>query len=163
MAGKKTTIGASGEAVRANVVRLREAQNLSYAEMTRQLTEIGRPIPELGLRNIERGQRKVDVDELVALAHVLGVAPVTLLMPNTKDGDELLDIAGFEAITARQLWNWLRDGSRPVGAGDPINLDDVLRSTPRWAMQGGSLEESEELHKLRTLISRIQIVNNGND
>ncbi|ATW62889.1 HTH DNA binding protein [Corynebacterium phage phi673] len=80
----KTPLGTAGEAVRGNVITLRKGQNLTYAEMTRRLSEIGQPIPELGLRNIERGQRKVDVDELVALSAVLGSSPAALLNPHIK-------------------------------------------------------------------------------
>lgn len=80
----KIPLGTTGEAVRDNVTTLRKGQNLTYAEMTRRLAEIGQPIPELGLRNIERGKRKVDVDELVALSAVLGASPGALLNPHIK-------------------------------------------------------------------------------
>src|SRR5206468_1120492 len=39
------------------------------------------PIPVLGLRRIERGERRVDLDELVALAKALGVPPLWLVLP----------------------------------------------------------------------------------
>jgi hypothetical protein len=60
---------------------LRETQNLGYTKLASILEEMGRPIPELGLRRIESGDRRVDVDDLMALAMALGVSPVTLLMP----------------------------------------------------------------------------------
>jgi transcriptional regulator with XRE-family HTH domain len=77
--------------VRANLQRLREAQNLGFTKLARILDEeIGRPIPELGLRRIESGDRRVDVDDLMALAAALDVSPATLLMPDDcrRMGDE---------------------------------------------------------------------------
>ena len=47
---------------------LRERTNLGYAQLSRKLKEAGRAIPELGLRRIEDGDRRVDVDDLAALA-----------------------------------------------------------------------------------------------
>jgi len=52
---------------------------MSYAELSRRLTEQGRPIAALGLRRIEAGERRVDADDLVALASVLEVDPGKML------------------------------------------------------------------------------------
>lgn len=62
-----------------NIRRLREYRGLTYAEVARRLTATGQPIAVLGLRRIERGDRRVDVDDLFALAAVLGVEPSRLL------------------------------------------------------------------------------------
>lgn len=59
--------------------RLREDQRLTFVELADRLSKIGRPIPVLGLRRIERGERRVDVDDLFSLAEVLGVEPIALL------------------------------------------------------------------------------------
>ena len=53
--------------------RVRTAQRLGYAELARNLAKVGRPIPELGLRRIERGERRVDFDDLLALSYVLKI------------------------------------------------------------------------------------------
>ncbi|MFD5869150.1 XRE family transcriptional regulator [Corynebacterium sp. NPDC060344] len=160
MAGKKATIGPTGQTVSANVERLREEQRLTYAEMTRQLTNLGQPIPELGLRNIEKGQRKVDVDELVALARILRVAPVTLLIPVSKTGDLTIKATGFDDVTARQFWHWLRDGGMP---GERINLDDLLRARPDWVLEEGTPEADEELGQMLDFIQRMAARNRGDD
>lgn len=52
-----------------------------YAELSRKLAEMGREIPPLGLRRIETGERRVDVDDLVALALALDLSPLALLLP----------------------------------------------------------------------------------
>lgn len=62
-----------------NVRCVREGQQLTYAELSKLMTVAGRPIPVLGLRRIERGERRVDVDDLMALATVFNVDPMLLL------------------------------------------------------------------------------------
>lgn len=66
-------IGEAGQRVARNVKRLRRQQHLSAAAVSTKLGEIGRPIPELGVRRIESCKRRVDIDEIVALATVLQV------------------------------------------------------------------------------------------
>lgn len=160
MTGKKTTIGPTGQAVSANVKRHRGQQRLTYAEMSRQLTEMGRPIPELGLRNIERGQRKVDADELVALARILRVAPVSLLMPAAESGRDHVETTAFDDVTARQFWHWLRDGGLP---NEQINLDDLLRSRPAWTIEEDSPESEETTRQALDFIRRMAASNRGDD
>lgn len=53
------------------VAERREAERLTYVDLSKLLAEHGRPIAVLGLRRIERGERRVDADDLVALARVL--------------------------------------------------------------------------------------------
>jgi hypothetical protein len=69
-----------GEVLAANIRRVRTAQRFGFAELSRNLTDIGRPIPELGLRRIESLERRVDIDELLALAYVFEVCPVDLMV-----------------------------------------------------------------------------------
>lgn len=66
-------IGEAGQRIARNVKRLREQQRLTRAEMSSKLTEIGRPIPVLSISRIEKCERRVDIDDLVALAEVLRV------------------------------------------------------------------------------------------
>lgn len=52
---------------------------MSWRKLSAVLEASGRPIPPLGLSRMTAGERRVDVDELVALAAVLGVTPTVLL------------------------------------------------------------------------------------
>ncbi|MGO9100438.1 MAG: helix-turn-helix domain-containing protein [Mycobacterium sp.] len=76
---KKIDPGPVGMIVARNVRRLRG--DTSYAELSRRLDELGRPIPPLGLRHLEAGARRIDVDDLVMLALALDVPPMTLVLP----------------------------------------------------------------------------------
>jgi transcriptional regulator with XRE-family HTH domain len=110
MAEKRNPLGPTGETVRANLKRLRGRENLGYAQLSRRLDEVGRLIPDLGLRRIESGDRRVDVDDLMALAAALDVSPATLLMPDTtaEGWETTVETTGQpEGITAQHLWLWL--------------------------------------------------------
>jgi transcriptional regulator with XRE-family HTH domain len=117
MVQKRIPLGPTGETVRARVSQLREEQNLSYTELARRCEDVGRSIPVLGLRRIEAGARRVDVDDVMALAAALDVPPATLLMPDTtgKEWDTtVVETTGQpDGVTLEQLWAWLR-GARPT-------------------------------------------------
>jgi len=48
---------------------------------------VGRPLGHSAVDQIEKGTRRVDVDDLMALAAALGVSPITLLMPGMSRAD----------------------------------------------------------------------------
>lgn len=55
---------------------------MSTRAVAAAMTEIGRPVAATAITKIEAGDRRVDVDDLVALAIALDVSPVTLLLPD---------------------------------------------------------------------------------
>ncbi|WP_147233315.1 MULTISPECIES: hypothetical protein [Brevibacterium] len=72
-------------------------------------TKAGRTINASGLQKIEAGVRRVDVDDLMALALCLGVTPNTLLLPYSYSDETSYAITGgADAWTGRQLWEWAR-------------------------------------------------------
>jgi transcriptional regulator with XRE-family HTH domain len=62
-----------------NIHLLRKAQGLTQVEMSARLVDLGRPIPANSLSRIEIGQRRVDLDDLGAIAQALGTEPHELL------------------------------------------------------------------------------------
>lgn len=77
----KNPLGPAGHNVRRNVRRLREQRRWPYTELSERLAQEGRAIPVLGLSRLERGERRVDADDLVALAAVFGLEPGKILEP----------------------------------------------------------------------------------
>lgn len=75
----RNPLGHAGRRVRDNVKTLRLERGLTHQQMADLLADRGRPIPVLGLSRIENGARRVDVDDLMALAAVLGTTPADLL------------------------------------------------------------------------------------
>ena len=60
----------------AQIRRQREREQLSLQDLSDRLeSAVGRPILPSGISKIEQGDRRVDVDDLVALADALGTAP----------------------------------------------------------------------------------------
>ena len=74
-------VGPLGRNLIVNLERLRHARGLSYRKLAAAMNETARPIPAIGFSRIMAAERRVDVDELVALAAVLQVAPDLLLLP----------------------------------------------------------------------------------
>jgi hypothetical protein len=98
MALDNTRTGPAGQVLAGNIRRIREAQRIGYMELSRLLADVGRPIPELGLRRIEKGERRVDFDDLLALAYVLKVCPVDLMVSN-----EAADNDPYQVIPTERL------------------------------------------------------------
>ncbi|MFC9838955.1 helix-turn-helix domain-containing protein [Rhodococcus sp. NPDC127530] len=119
MAEKKNPLGPTGVTAAQNVERLRTAQNLSYAELSRKLDDLGRPIATLGLSRIESQARRIDADDLVALALALGVSPLALLLPHDYEQTAQLTENGTR-YPAAQLWEW-GSGRRPL-SGDIVTF-----------------------------------------
>ncbi|MCX5419949.1 helix-turn-helix transcriptional regulator [Streptomyces sp. NBC_00078] len=66
---------------------LREQAGLSTTEVARRLTEAGRPTHQTTMTRLESGNRAITVDDVAALAAVLGVRPAALLPGMPQDPD----------------------------------------------------------------------------
>lgn len=98
-------VAETGHTVAANIKRLRGT--MQYKQLAEKLVEVGRPIAELGLRKIESGERKVDVDDLMAFAIVFGVSPLTLLMPEYASNKVSTRITGVDMpVSSLLAWSW---------------------------------------------------------
>jgi len=146
------SIGATGAVVARNISRLRRDQGLAYTELSKRLSELGRPIPTLGLRKIESGGRRVDVDDVIALSLALAVSPITLFMPYPlDDAGELLDVPGVrEPQEASRLWSWLRADDWLIEADDLHDWVSFARSAlPRWVLRDVADYMKQELDERR--------------
>ena len=163
MTSSERKTGVQGATVAANVKRLMEEQNLNSSSLARKIAEIEQPteladgttvkpakLADLAIRRIVAGERKVDVDDLVLLAYVLGVAPVTLLQPHTDSGNEPVPTPMGE-VPAVGVWEWMIGHRRPEDIGyGPMSRDagywpeDI--PTRRY-MMGAFPEWSEETER----------------
>jgi transcriptional regulator with XRE-family HTH domain len=117
MADKKIALGATGERLRENLARLRGG--MQFKELSDRLAAVGRPIPPLGLRRIEAGERRVDVDDLFALAVVLGVSPLTLVLPQSGSADVAGRVTGVDSEVGDNVqWLWAT-GEEPLAVALP--------------------------------------------
>ncbi|UYF96594.1 helix-turn-helix domain-containing protein [Rhodococcus aetherivorans] len=111
--------GPVGTTVAANVERLRQARGLSYVEVSRRMKQLGRPIAALGLTRIRDLQRRVDVDDLVNLAHALDVNPVDLLRPASEDSGEQSEWTP-PSSDVQQTLEWLKTPEVHRGEAPPF-------------------------------------------
>jgi transcriptional regulator with XRE-family HTH domain len=128
-----TQVEATGQSVQANVARLRKARSLTTYQLAKLLADAGRPIPQSGISRIESGARRVDVDDLMALAAVLNVSPSALLLPLDDAPTSNINITGAGSVPADVAWDWV-DGERPLrlpeGASHTEALEYDLYSRP---------------------------------
>ena len=128
---------ATAQAVSDNVKRPRTSRNLGLRSLARELGDMGRPLGHSAVDQIEKGTRRVDVDDLMALAAVLNVSPATLLMPETTqdEWETAVDATGLpDGVTAHQLWDWLTAQHSPSIPAEDAHARDhymwLLRARP---------------------------------
>ncbi|AXO25203.1 MULTISPECIES: helix-turn-helix domain-containing protein [Mycobacterium avium complex (MAC)] len=154
MAGKKLELDETGRAVAENITRIRTARGLNYTELSKNLMRLHRDITPLAVRRIEEGQRRVDVDDLMAIAAALNVSPAALLMPRATRTDELVQTTAMaEPATAERVWDWVAGEQPLVPYGDLSGNDQWVEfahaSWPAWRvremydqMYQGAVEEA---------------------
>jgi transcriptional regulator with XRE-family HTH domain len=154
-------LGPTGQTVAANLRRLRGAVPLRSVE--NRLEKIGRRITASALQKIEAGKRRVDADELTALAFVLRTTPNNLLLPDTAEQGRMVEVTGIGEVDAANLWEWahgrkpmyLLDGENPDEADDRFtrvtrpeatdrDLEDFVLAVRRAAEGGASLNVTDD-------------------
>ena len=153
----RVPLGPVGRYVIDNLKQLREARRLSYRELSDRLKELGRPIPTLGLSRIEKGARRVDADDLVALAIALDVNPAALLLPrDVSPGDEVR-LAPEMPVAAVAAWDWSA-GRFPLVPGDVTwqrLADFEMHARPDW--HGASVVDwRDELERRKAEMEELQ-------
>lgn len=106
------------EAIAARVRKLREQQGMSAQRLGERLQEVGLPWNRSVVANLESGRRpNVSVEEWLALAYVLQVAPLNLLLPID---DEMTPYfcAPTYAVSVHRVREWIR-GEAPLEGQDP--------------------------------------------
>jgi transcriptional regulator with XRE-family HTH domain len=84
MAAKSLDIGDAGLHLGRAVAQLREGRGWDQQGLIQRLAQAGRPMSQSILSRIEAGARRVDIDDLVALAAALNVSVVALLPPDDR-------------------------------------------------------------------------------
>lgn len=98
MAARAIQIGECGEHAAAAVTSHRQRRGWDQRYLAEQVTAGGRPMSTSVLGKIEAGTRRVDVDDLVALAAALDIPPALLLPGGADDSPAAAD--PFEAAAA---------------------------------------------------------------
>ncbi len=135
MASNAVIPGPTSKRVAENVLKWRKARQMQQKELSAALARLGRPMLPTVISKIERGDRRVDVDDLVSLAAALDVSPSALLFPTTGDAGDALSLTEDLEVTAGAAWEWA-DGQKPLTRSDVAPYGDLLRfrldSRPSW-------------------------------
>lgn len=97
--------GPTAERVSANIKDLRGKRDLDLAGLSERLRLLGHPLSVSGLSKIELGQRRVDVDDLIALAVALDVTPNRLLLPDSAE-QKIVDLTPGRGFHESAIWWW---------------------------------------------------------
>ncbi|MEU4578952.1 helix-turn-helix transcriptional regulator [Nonomuraea sp. NPDC023979] len=120
--------GPIGRRVARNVAELRAARGLTLREMSAKMGELGRPTLPSGIMKIEDGTRRVDVDDLVALALALDVSPNRLLLPESAGTDQGVDLTPEVTIpTEDAAWRWAVGEYYPFPLDAPTPASEVVK------------------------------------
>lgn len=142
MAGHAKEPGPTSVRTAANLKQIRQERGVSYAELGRRLKALLHPILDTGIMKIEKGDRRVDVDDLVALALALGVTPNRLILPDVDLPGITTGYALTPAVagTPVALWQWAQGERHPgipvegahswLGGGEHRDLAFVLDNRP---------------------------------
>ena len=108
MAEPRRQPGPTSGRVAANLRRLRLEADLTTLEVSRRLSAEGQPILDTGIVKTEKGDRRVDVDDLIALAVVLDCSPNLLLLPRLPPRSLPADcqLTPGRSIDAAAAWAW---------------------------------------------------------
>lgn len=128
MASNAVIAGPTAERVAENVERVRKARQLHQKDLSALLKSVGRPMLPTVISKIERGERRVDVDDLVALALALNVSPLTLLLPADWSSAPV-QLTGEVEVASQVAWTWAQ-GEAPAQEIPPS--DDEARHAAYW-------------------------------
>lgn len=99
-------VGPTGRTVASRLATLRKNRGYSTRQLAAELERKGRSVSASGITRMEKGERVVTADDLVALAAVFGVSPVSLLLPLTSTAEAPVEITGGGTVDALRAWEW---------------------------------------------------------
>ncbi len=111
---------------------------MTQADLAKSLAANGHPIPVSSIGRIETGDRRVEVDDLMALSLALGITPVALLLPGARSPRDHVELTGWGEVEAGFAWGYVL-GTRDLV--DVVTVDDdgqptapmAARAYPLWA------------------------------
>ncbi len=112
------------DTVATRVKDLRKARKWTQQDLANAMSVRGYPTDRSTIVRLEKRNRGVSVDDLVALAAALNVSPGWLLLP-AEAGELDLPIVGNVKVPAWAAWQWV-DGLNPL----PTTSEDDGYNTP---------------------------------
>lgn len=156
--------GLTNSYVAQNIRRARQSIGMDLRTLSEKLTEAGRKLSVSGVSKVELGDRRVDVDDLTAIAYALGTTPATLLAPPEGEsaftgvpaghtpGEVQAWLAGATALThAALVAYWQRQAQEALYEVETakLKLDSYKDSDTATAVFGPHYQERIERYRER--------------
>lgn len=128
---------------------LRRARGWDQARLSARLTAIGHPIGVNAISRLEKGERRADVSDLVALAVALDCTPSRLYLPDEDPGEPVAVTAGTTR-TWRRAWQWAA-GERSLDDPEQETFPRTMKSwdnyleAARWVAANCPHDESHQV------------------
>jgi transcriptional regulator with XRE-family HTH domain len=116
MAKRAIEIAAVGSRVAENLEHLRAERRLSQTDLSALLKRLGRQMSAYSISKIETTDRRIDVDDLVALAVALDTTPNRLLLPAAARETDDVELTPEVRTSAVDAWRWAA-GEEPLPIG----------------------------------------------
>ena len=120
---RSNEVGPTGKEVARRVKEIRGERRLTTDDLAKHVTELGQPMRSTTVTKIERGQRRVDVDDLVALAIALNVSPLALLLPVDTNAEVVTQLTAERFAARGDAWRW------GTGARNGLSVSTSKRSS----------------------------------
>jgi transcriptional regulator with XRE-family HTH domain len=141
-------------AVRRRVQELRRRKNWSAAELGERLTAVGVPWNRSIVANFENGRRPaVSVQELLALASVLDVAPINLLTPLA---DVPYEVTAGRTVPAAEARAWIA-GTAPLPGVDRHIFFSEAPAVENHPAARAAVELAAEVTELAALAGVVRV------
>jgi transcriptional regulator with XRE-family HTH domain len=98
--------GPIGARFASNLRELRRARGWDQARLSEALTAIGHPIGVNSISRLEKGERRADVSDLVALAVALDCSPNRLFLSDAPGPDGEIALTAEHAVGWGRAWAW---------------------------------------------------------
>ena len=154
---RSVSLDVTGQHVREAVKNLRKAAGLTHQQVC---DRAGGAISPTAISDIERGVRKVDVDDLMHLALALDVSPLDLLLPERTDPG-VHPITGATARQTRELWAWATEGGALTGPGATMRWQ--VLNTLRTTLERQSREHTERMNEIAHWQRLVRILTEARD
>lgn len=123
--------GPAASQVARNIQRVRKARQLKQSEVSERLAAAGRPTLPTVVSKIERGERRIEVDDLVAFGRALDVPPVLLLFPLGEEPD--VEVLAGQSVPTWDAFRWfVGEAPYPGDLGTPHGEVDEATGLAEW-------------------------------
>lgn len=143
-----------GAAVAANIRRLRRRRDLSQQQLAELLEKLGRPLRASAVMKIESGDRRVDVDDLVAFAVALNVPLAALLLPDVGEDEDVAVVASLP-VPAWSAWKWATGQHSLLTGSEDLNERTVREQELAFAAERPSWLRMREQQPLAQAAKRV--------